>query len=378
MRGTWVAALVGAAVALIVAVPAQADPTIQPTEGMAADIGRLSAQLAEANKDLRDASVAASVAIEKYERAVVLQQRAAKKLKTAKATAVTAGVRVDSQASRVANVVRDNYELGGSIRATAMVLSGQPSNFLNNMGYLRYVGDQQSRTLEGYRQAKGAADLAEGGARSALAACTAARKRAADAKQRAQDAVDARASKVADIKSHRADLQQQLDDIVAHNAAARAAIAAKARRAAAARAAAQRRAAAATNDATQVDYHSGGAMTAVNAALNQVGKPYVWDAADPSVGFDCSGLVLYAYEQIGIYLPHSAEYQYLQGWHPSVGQLQPGDLLFYSYNGQVSGIHHVTMYIGHGMIVQAADFGIPVQVVPAYFDFGYLGATRVV
>lgn len=119
-------------------------------------------------------------------------------------------------------------------------------------------------------------------------------------------------------------------------------------------------------------------MAAVQAAVDQVGSPYVWDAADPAVGFDCSGLALYAYQRLGVELPHSAEYQYLHGHHVPRDQLRPGDLLFYSHNGRVSGIHHVTMYIGHGMIVQAADFGIPVQVVPAYFNFGYLGATRIV
>ncbi|MGA8115922.1 MAG: C40 family peptidase, partial [Actinocatenispora sp.] len=189
------------------------------------------------------------------------------------------------------------------------------------------------------------------------------------------DAVARRRERVAELRAHRADLRQQLESIEAHNSAVRAAAARAGQRRATALSVAHRQAAAATADAR----HTGGdedAMTAVRTALDQLGKPYVWAAADPDVGFDCSGLVLYAYRQIGVQLPHSAEYQYLEGRHVASDDLRPGDLLFYSSDGTVSGIHHVTMYIGHGQIVQAADFGIPIQVVPAYFNFGYFGATR--
>jgi cell wall-associated NlpC family hydrolase len=378
----FVAALVAAACgAGLTAVPAHADPNgIESTDGVSAEIGRLSAQLNDADQRLRKASVTAETAIERYERAVVRENRAARALRKARAAEQAAGRRVDRQSARVGAAVRENYELGGTVQATAMVIAGRPSDFLNNMGYLHYVGDRQARALGGYRQAKGRAVLAAGGARSALAARTSARRTAAAQKQRAQDAVDRRAAEVSDIKQHKAGLEKKLDNIESHNAKVRSAARAAERRQAAARAADRRRADRATADvnATPTGYESGSATVAVRAALAQVGKAYVWDAADPGVGFDCSGLVLYAYEQLGIYLPHSAMYQYSYGYHVSAGNLRPGDLLFYSYNGRVSGIHHVTMYIGHGMIVQAADFGIPVEVVPAYFDFGYIGATRLV
>lgn len=358
-------------VALVPATSAAAAPNgVRSTDSVAARVGQLSAQLAKADADLRQASVRASVAIEKYERAAVRQRKAADALAAARRKTKSAGEAVDRQQDRVGLMVRRNYELGGVLGTTASVLAGRPSDLITNLGYLRYVGNRQAATLNRYRQSKGLAVLAEGTARSALKAANTARKKAATAKAAAQQAVDQRHKRVATLTAQRDKVQGQLDTIEAHNKSVRAAAAAREKR----QAAAQRRSA---DTATEVSASTGGgAMVAVRAALAQQGKPYVWDAADPSVGFDCSGLALYAYQQIGIELPHSAEYQYLQGRHVSSNALQPGDLLFYSYNGRVSGIHHVTMYIGNGQIVQAADFGIPVQVVPAYFDFGYIGATR--
>lgn len=363
------------AVATALLVPAgrvHAAPSgIESTDGTAARVGQLSARLTKADADLRQASVDASVAIEKYERAAVRQRRAAGALARARKATRAAGQAVDRQQDKVGAMVRTNYELGGTVGAMATMVNGRPTDLVASLGYLRYLGNRQAATLGTYRQAKGRAVLAEGTARSKLKAANAARAKAAAAKKAAQRAVQQRKSRVTQLTARRDKVQHQLDQIKAHNSSVRAAARAKA----AQQAAARRRSAA---TATQVGSSTGGggAMVAVRAALAQQGKPYVWDAADPSVGFDCSGLALYAYQQIGIELPHSAEYQYLQGRHVSSNQLRPGDLLFYSYNGRVSGIHHVTMYIGNGQIVQAADFGIPVQVVPAYFNFGYIGATR--
>ncbi len=367
--------------ALLPGAVAGATPSgIRSTHDIAVQVGRLSAQLTKADADLRQASTAASEAIEHYERAVIDADRAERALRAARAHTRSATVRARRQHAQVGTMVRSNYELGGSIGATAALVSGSPADALRNIALLTYTGDRQARILRGYQRAKALAVLAEGTARSSWSAQVAARRRAADARQAAQHAVAVRRKQVRGLRAKRADLQRQLDQIKAHNAAVRRAAAAAARQRAAAAAADRRRAAAATADASRgstrgSSHASSRAMIAVHAALAQLGKRYVWAAADPKVGFDCSGLALYAYRQIGVELPHSAEYQYLRGTHVT-GPLRPGDLLFYSSNGHVSGIHHVTMYIGHGQIVQAADFGIPIQVVPAYFNYGYLGATR--
>jgi cell wall-associated NlpC family hydrolase len=379
-RSLLLVVVVGAVLAGFAA-PAHADPDgIQSTDGVAAQIGALNAQLNQADQALKAASVAASVAIENYERAVVDVQRAQQAYTAAKARTATATRAVGTAQDQVGALARSDYEYGGSVGALAALVNGSPSHLMRNLGYLRYVGTRHAVALQGYRTAQAGAILDEGTAQSALKACNDAEAKAADTRTAAQNAVAQRQRDVTGIQAHKNDLQNQLNQIEAHNAAVRQAAAEQAARDAAAAAEQRRRAADAAGAAQgePVSYGSGNAMVAVRAALRQQGKPYVWDAADPDVGFDCSGLVLYAYQQLGIELPHSAEYQYEQGWHPSTDQLRPGDLLFYSYNGSISGIHHVTMYIGDGMIVQAADFGIPVQVVPAYFDFGYFGATRLV
>jgi cell wall-associated NlpC family hydrolase len=116
---------------------------------------------------------------------------------------------------------------------------------------------------------------------------------------------------------------------------------------------------------------TGAAKTAIAYAMAQVGKAYVYGAAGPNA-FDCSGLMMMAWAQAGISLPHSSSAQYGVGRHVSSHDLQPGDLVFY-----YSPISHVAMYIGNGLIVEAANPGAGVRVSGA-FSMPYAGATRLV
>ena len=116
---------------------------------------------------------------------------------------------------------------------------------------------------------------------------------------------------------------------------------------------------------------TGAAATAIRYAMAQVGKAYVYGAAGPSA-FDCSGLMMMAWAQAGIALPHSSSAQYGIGRHVSSQELQPGDLVFY-----YSPISHVGMYIGNGLIVEAANPGAGVRV-SGVFSMPYAGATRLV
>jgi peptidoglycan DL-endopeptidase CwlO len=114
---------------------------------------------------------------------------------------------------------------------------------------------------------------------------------------------------------------------------------------------------------------SGRAAAAVNYALAQVGDSYVYGAAGPNA-FDCSGLTMMAWAQAGVGLPHSSGAQYGSGPHIAMGDLRPGDLVFY-YNP----ISHVGIYIGNGMIVHAANPGKGV-IVSAVSSMPYTGAVR--
>lgn len=107
---------------------------------------------------------------------------------------------------------------------------------------------------------------------------------------------------------------------------------------------------------------SSAAQIAVAAAESRVGDPYVWGAAGPS-SFDCSGLVMWAYAQAGISLPHFSGAQYADTVHIPMSDIQPGDLLFMSNPDQ-----HVAMYVGNGMIIQAPYTGADVQIIPLYSE----------
>jgi cell wall-associated NlpC family hydrolase len=115
--------------------------------------------------------------------------------------------------------------------------------------------------------------------------------------------------------------------------------------------------------------------TVLTFAFAQIGKPYVFGAAGPTA-FDCSGLTAAAYATVGIQLQHYAPAQWPTGPHLSIDQLQPGDLVFWAYNtNDPSTIHHVTLYLGDGLILAAPHTGALVQVEPIYWT-GYIGATR--
>lgn len=112
------------------------------------------------------------------------------------------------------------------------------------------------------------------------------------------------------------------------------------------------------------------AQAAVDAALSKLGSDYVWAAAGPDV-FDCSGLMLWAWQAGGVSLPHQSGQQYNAGTHVSKSELQPGDMVFF-----YSPIHHVGMYIGNGLMVHAPQTGDVVKIT-SIDNMPYTGATRV-
>lgn len=97
----------------------------------------------------------------------------------------------------------------------------------------------------------------------------------------------------------------------------------------------------------------------VGIAVKYLGVNYVYGGASPN-GFDCSGLVMYCYAQMGVSLPHYTGDQVKYGSTVS-GSLQPGDLLFF---GSTSAPNHVAIYAGNGQMIEAPHTGAQVRVVP--------------
>ena len=118
-------------------------------------------------------------------------------------------------------------------------------------------------------------------------------------------------------------------------------------------------------------------MRAVQIADRYLGIPYVWGGADPAVGFDCSGLMMYVYAQLGIPLPHFSGYQWYSGKRVAPEDLQPGDLVFFEPGPRGPG--HVGMYVGGGEFVQAPHSGDFVRISSlreAAYALTYVGAVR--
>ncbi|HVW90199.1 MAG TPA: NlpC/P60 family protein [Gaiellaceae bacterium] len=117
---------------------------------------------------------------------------------------------------------------------------------------------------------------------------------------------------------------------------------------------------------------TGGHPAAASVAMRYLGIKYAWGGASPSTGFDCSGLTMYVFAQLGISLPHYAAAQFGMGSPVAKADLQPGDLVFFD------GLDHVGIYIGGGMMVHAPQTGDVVKITPIS-DFGsrYVGARRI-
>jgi cell wall-associated NlpC family hydrolase len=124
----------------------------------------------------------------------------------------------------------------------------------------------------------------------------------------------------------------------------------------------------------RVDLPTRGELAA-RAALQEVGIAYHWGGESPATGFDCSGLVRWAYEQVGLDLPHSSYALYETGRTVPVSKLAPGDLLFFE------GLGHVGIYVGKGRMVHAPQTGRDVEVVSlgsSAYNEHMVGARRVV
>jgi len=140
------------------------------------------------------------------------------------------------------------------------------------------------------------------------------------------------------------------------------------------------------------------ARVVVQRALSQIGVPYAWgggNAHGPTrgafgpdagvVGFDCSGLMVYAFAAIGVGVPHQTQAIWAQFQPPITdpNAVQPGDMVLLSYNGQPTGIHHVGLYLGEGRVVHAPESGSAVQIVEniwgsPYWSGRFIGAVRAI
>ncbi|GAB2820228.1 C40 family peptidase [Actinocorallia aurea] len=309
-RSRLVAVTCGLLVSSVLVVPgtAHAEPDpMQKIEAIHEELETVSEEINGLKVKLKQAERAAKVARENAER----QQKAMK-----------------GAAERVTSLAATSYMTGGtSDQAFLLATSNDPQAFLDQSATLSYFANQDGTRVMTLLSAMQSAN-------------------------RAQKSADDRAKQVRDLKKQLTDRQDDLKDQYTK-------IRDKIVR---------------EDPGKVVDIPpvpgAGKAAEALRYALGQLGKPYVWGAAGPS-SYDCSGLVMWAYRQVGISLPHYTGSQWSAGTHISEGDLQPGDLVFF-----YSDLHHVGLYLGDGQMVHAPQTGDVVKIAPIA-GRPYAGAVRI-
>ncbi|WP_133827900.1 C40 family peptidase [Actinomycetospora succinea] len=303
--------------------PATADPIVPPGASDAVTA------LAQANGRAADATEASLDAAEQLRVRRAEADRTRRDARAAQKTADAARGERDRAFADVDQISRAAYQ-GGQLDALAAVLGSEsPQAYLERTSLLDTITTENRAFVQRFLDATAAAETAE---RDAAARALDADRSASDAQRTADDA----ARRQADADREVAAAEQALDDASPATLAAL-------------------RRGGTTAFPTNIP-GSGIAIEALRAALTQQGKPYLWGATGPST-FDCSGLVQWAYRQVGVGLPRVSRQQALVGVPVSMADARPGDLLF--FNDPVT---HVGFYVGDGKFLEAPQSGDVVKV----------------
>jgi peptidoglycan DL-endopeptidase RipA len=359
-----------------------------------------SAQAAVAGAQAQLASMAATAraAIDRYNHALH-QLRAAQTAADAARIALAAAVAdVQQKQAQVNAFARASYMSGGPLGAVAVVLtSGGPAAILDQASLLGAVSQSQADMLREFAYAQARQQTLSAAADSAEQAVQRITDGAAADRKTAMDALAGQHALIADLTTQQINVAKQLaaqENKVATLTVAQAAAQARAK-------AAQERAALAA--AWQEMQAAGDAMpwatakqgrVALKWAKKELGLPYSWgggDATGPTlgavnedgnaagvhtVGFDCSGLTLFAWAHAGFTIDHFTGYQWVEGHHIDVGQMRPGDLVFFATDtSDPLTIHHVGIYVGGDQMIDAPHTGANVRY-DKVFIAGFIGAVR--
>lgn len=337
--------------------------------------------VAHADPATDKASVQQQIVATQHEVEVVAEQYNDAKIKltelneakaAAEAAAADANASLDAQQDTVAATGVSLYKSPALSDVTTIIAASTPQEIIDKLNMLAQISDHYGDTVESLKA----------GQSEASAAADAAEQAAADAAKTEQGL----AAKKAEIESKLPDLEAQLASLtdaereaVLAQSGGHAAPAADEGNGASSQSATPPTQSSASStqgpapsaqSAPNVSAGSGGSSTAqgaVNAALSRLGMPYVWAAAGPT-SFDCSGLTMWAYGQVGVSLPHSSGAQAGAGTTVPVSAAAPGDILWMP--------GHVGMYIGNGQVVHAPTSGDVVKVV-SVGSMGWQKAVRV-
>ncbi|GAA2352598.1 NlpC/P60 family protein [Saccharopolyspora halophila] len=368
----------------------------------AGKVGELANRLAEADERLVALQAQVERKMEEANKARVDLRRAedahARALSMARAArgeANAAGDRIEAQRKRLDEFAASSYRQGSRVgSATAYIGSKSPGELLERASLLDAISDSQLDVMDDLQRARIEKVNKDSLARAALEEAEAKKKAADEARAAAEAAqraaIEARSGQVAEsrrLEARKAEVEDRLEAARSRVSGLREQRAEYEDWRAAKRRAEQQAAAAAA--AAQSNESGGGdpaptagssaVETVVQRALSQLGEPYAWGGGNASgptrgirdggvadsygdyakIGFDCSGLMIYAFAGVGISLDHYSGYQAQSGTRVPLSQKQRGDMLFWRDGG---GIHHVAMYLGNGKMVEAPYSGSHVRV----------------
>jgi cell wall-associated NlpC family hydrolase len=343
----------------------QLDDAKKRAADKAAQVQAIQAQYSVAAAKLQQVRDAAEIAAEKYNAAeLLLEQRTA----AADAAGARAGAAVQAAKEaqdRVGSLAAHSYIEGGNLGDLEPFLTkGGPQELLDRAAMLGTLSDIRDRGLQQAQATNTVAAVLQRQAAQAQAEQLAAAQTAQEAKDAAQAAAD-------DASAQTAELKRRQDAMVLELAALeQTSLALQQEHQAALQSENDRRTRAAAiklygaghagsgSDPTGAAAPSARIVAVIDFAKAQVGKWYLWGGAGPD-RFDCSGLTMRAWEKAGVSLGHYTGWQYAHTKHVSIADRRPGDLIF--YGPDVAGIHHVGLYIGNDMMIEAPHTGAQIR-----------------
>jgi cell wall-associated NlpC family hydrolase len=353
-------------------------------QARAAALARSRQQVTAVSRALARLQAQAEMVTERYDMAVATEQQAAAAYQAAATRLAVARRTQAGSRSRVAGQAAADFEAQGALGPMAVMFGGTggPSGYLNALGIEQVLASHRTDAL-----ATDSADSAVATVFSQQAAVLLTQKQA-DVEQvealrlAARAAVDQQVAAVNAARSARGQAAALLAIARTNNARLeaehRAAVLAAARAGSAGKGSGGSGGSGAGSPAWTTGAGASAAQgnTAADWALTQIGKPYQWGAVGPG-SYDCSGLALDAWARAGIQLGHYTGWQWPAGPHIPIGQLRRGDLVFYATNtADPATIHHVGIFIGGGMMVDAPFTGADVRIDSIYQFAGLIGATR--
>ncbi len=302
--------------------------------------------LADVRAKVRTFQEDAAAAAEGAQQAQVEYNKLTKTLATVEQAAKLQSGNVDSLKKTLGTIASEQYKSAGLSQSMELLFSSDPTLYLGAAGSLESITKINALKLRRYSVAKQRLNATSLTVNDKLAQAKAAKARYVAAAKSANEKL--------------AQAQALLNSLSA---------AERARLAALVNSQEDADQAASLAAASKLNFGSGRGATAVKFALKQIGDKYVFGAAG-LIYWDCSGLVMRAFQQAGVSLPHSAAAQAGSGKRISLGSLRPGDIVFFAHRG--GGISHDGIYIGGGRMVHAPHTGARVKVTEFGATFGSL------